>query len=96
MDPAIVERGLKGHRKTQNAVADWLAEHGTVPLSPKRDDPDWDVAWRINDVFYVAEVKSITVDNEERQLRLGLGQVLRYRHEVGGNAVAVLIAEREP
>ena len=48
---------------------------------------------------YVAEVKSITDSNEEHQLRLGLGQVLRYRHALalGGRTIkAVLIPEREP
>jgi hypothetical protein len=48
---------------------------------------------------YVAEVKSITSANEEHQLRLGLGQVLRYRHMLAadGRAVnAVLVPEREP
>jgi carbon-monoxide dehydrogenase large subunit len=34
-------------------------------------------AWRD---CYVAEVKSLTNANEEHQLRLGLGQVLRYQH----------------
>ena len=32
-----------------------------------------------NGTVFVAEIKSITDDNEEEQLRLGLGQVLRYR-----------------
>ena len=48
----------------------------------------------------MAEIKSITADNEEEQLRLGLGQVLRYRqrllalgHEC---VVAVLVPERQP
>ena len=50
--------------------------------------------------MFVAEVKSITDDNEEEQLRLGLGQVLRYRHRLerlGHNrVVAVLVPERAP
>jgi hypothetical protein len=43
----------------------------------------------------VAEVKSLTRSNEERQLRLGLGQLLRYRHRLAaqeGTAHAVTFA----
>jgi hypothetical protein len=49
--------------------------------------------------LHVAEVKSITTANEEKQLRLGLGQVLRYRHLLsygGRRVVACLVAERQP
>jgi hypothetical protein len=43
-------------------------------------------------------VKSLTKLNEEKQLRLGLGQVLRYRQQLGGSApaTAVLALERSP
>jgi len=48
----------------------------------------------------VAEVKSITAENEEQQLRLGLGQVLRYRQRLAAlghdRVVAVLVPERQP
>jgi hypothetical protein len=49
-------------------------------------------------VLYVAEVKSLTLKNEEKQLRRGLGQVLLYWHVLGqaANVVPVLAAEREP
>lgn len=47
----------------------------------------------------MAEVKSLTPENEERQLRLGLGQVLRYadvfrraRHK----CIPVLAVESRP
>lgn len=96
VDPGIMERGLRGHRRTQNLLASWLAERGQIPLSPLSGDPDWDVAWRHGDKLFVCEVKSLTSKNEERQLRLGLGQVLRYRQKVGGNSVAVLAVEQEP
>lgn len=48
---------------------------------------------------WVAEVKSITPLNEERQLRTALGQVLRYRQlrEAEGRTVRAMIAtEVEP
>jgi hypothetical protein len=48
--------------------------------------------------FGVAEVKSLTDANEEKQLRLRLGQVLRYRNLMrsGGVVRAVLALERKP
>ena len=50
------------------------------------------------DATWVCEVKSLTVENEEKQLRLGLGQVLRYRHllQAKGEIRAALILERSP
>lgn len=99
VDPEKIERGNRGHRVTQNALADFLVAHGIEPKSPEPDDPEFDVAWPAAGVTHVAEVKSLTDSNEEKQLRLGLGQVLRYRHlmaQRGGQVTAVLVAEREP
>lgn len=51
-------------------------------------------------MLFVAEVKSVTASNEEKQLRLGLGQVLRYRQALetaeSRFVVAVLVSERSP
>ena len=96
-DPGLTERALRGHRVTQNSLADAILQAGMEPLSPSNKDPDWDVAWWMEETLYVAEVKSVTSTNEERQLRLGLGQVLRYRQGASGpSVVAVLVAERRP
>ena len=61
---------------------------------------NFDLAWIHNGTTYVAEVKSITDRNEERQLRLGLGRVLRYRALRGtardSDVRAVLVPERTP
>jgi hypothetical protein len=48
---------------------------------------------------FVAEVKSITNSNEEKQLRLGLGQAFGIGScslATGHRAVAALVAERAP
>ncbi len=70
-----------------------------TPRSPTAADPNFDLAWETDVAVFVAEVKSITTANEERQLRLGLGQILRYRSllSAGGRpVVAVIAAERAP
>jgi hypothetical protein len=99
-DPATVERGLKGHADTQNALASVLRRGGIEPRSCQPPEPNFDLAWQRNETVFVAEVKSTTASNEEEQLRLGLGQVLRYRQRLAAlgheRVVAVLVPERQP
>lgn len=100
VDPALVERGLKGHADMQNELAQVLRQAGIEPRSRLPREPNFDIAWVTEGTVFVAEIKSITDDNEEEQLRLGLGQVLRYRHRLRGlghdRVVAVLAPERAP
>lgn len=42
----------------------------------KPGEPSFDLAWMTTETVFVVEVKSTTAKNEEKQLRLGLGQVL--------------------
>jgi len=100
VDPALVERGLKGHADTQNELARVLHDAGIEPRSRRPQEPNFDLAWETDGSVFVAEIKSITDDNEEGQLRLGLGQVLRNRHRLQAlgreHVVAVLVPERPP
>ena len=83
---------------TQNGLAAAVREQGLHPRSPKPREPQYDLGWEVGSRTFVAEVKSLTLANEERQLRLGLGQVLRYRHVLSGSGddvQAVLAVERE-
>ncbi len=99
VDPATVERATRGHARAQNLLADRPASCGLMPRSPAPTEPDYDMGWEVDDSLFVAEIKSLTAINEEKQLRLGLGQVLRYRHLLarGGRPVnAILMIERAP
>ena len=99
VDPAIVDRGVNGHARTQNALAYTIREMGCEPRQPRPDEPQFDVAWTRAGCVFVAEVKSLTRLNEEQQLRLGLGQVLRYRQvlqPLHAKVKAVIAVEREP
>jgi hypothetical protein len=98
IDPALVERGTQGHAITQNRLAEHLRSLGAEPRSPRASEPNFDVAWQVGSQVFVAEIKSLTLRNEEKQLRLGLGQVLRYAHQLNGQfkAVPVLVVERCP
>jgi hypothetical protein len=97
-NPDLQARGAAAHAKTQNAMADALERYGLSPVSI-RGGAACDLAWEWNGVLNVAEVKSLTRANEERQLRLGLGQVLRYRDLARAqrdSANAWLVIERPP
>jgi hypothetical protein len=99
VDPNVVDRSLRAHAAIQNAVARHVARLGYLPLSPETADPKFDIAWVKERQAWIAEVKSLTVKNEEQQLRLGLGQVLRYRSLLRpkfDSVFAVLAVEREP
>jgi hypothetical protein len=93
VDPDERDRATRAHAATQNALAGAVRERGGTPRSP-RGEPSYDLCWDHDGVTIVAEVKSITARNEERQLRLGLGQVLRYRSllEANGRPARALIA----
>ena len=99
IDPAIVERGTQGHARAQNMIADAAEHSGFEPRSPSPGEPNFDLCWDTPSALWVVEVKSITDENEERQLRLGLGQVLRYRALLGTASKpvrAAVMAERKP
>jgi hypothetical protein len=98
-DPALVERGLRSHAETQNALADYLTNAGVEPRSPRAKEPNYDLCWQVGNVLYVAEVKSLTPINEERQLRLAVGQVLRYRQAMSDpntTVIPVIATPNEP
>ena len=99
LDPDLGGRGLRAHNRTQNLLAIVVGQAGYFPRCPKPEEPQYDLAWEAGDLVLVAEVKSITQRNEERQLRLAIGQVVRYRQLLGaeGRTVrAMIVTEREP
>lgn len=98
-DADLVGRGHRAHRHTRNTLAAHLKTLGIQPLDPAPSDPPFDLAWWKGDALYVAEVKSLTIENEEQQLRLGLGQLLRYCHLLRKRAehiIPVLTPESKP
>lgn len=98
-DPDVAGRGLAAHNRTQNLLAAAVEAAGLDPRRPAEDEPNFDLAWETEAGISVAEVKSITDTNEERQLRLALGQVVRYRQQLAAGAVevqALIALEREP
>jgi hypothetical protein len=100
IDPETVDRGNRAHADLQNALADAATRAGCTAWSAD-GGPDFDLAWTdAEGDLTLAEVKSLTADNEARQIRLGLGQLLDYAHTLraSGTRVAslVLAVESEP
>ena len=98
-DPDMVGRGVRAHRRVRNALAVHLRSLGIQPLDPAPSDPPFDLAWWNEGVLYVAEVKSLTRENEQHQLRLGIGQILQYCHLLRRRAehvIPVLAPELKP
>lgn len=99
VDPDAIDRGTNAHKDVQDQLADAVSARGWEPLSPSGSDPLFDIGWIVEDTAWIAEVKSLTESNQERQLRLGLGQVLSYAYLVDWGAAAyrpILAVERQP
>ena len=99
-DPDGAGRGLAAHNRTQNGLADIIRNLGWLARSPVVSEPQYDLAWLANDMLYVCEVKSLTQDNEERQLRMAIGQIIRYRQQLTARGhepcFAVVCTEQQP
>jgi hypothetical protein len=98
IDPDERDRATRAHAATQNALAEAVEGRGIHPRSPTGDEPNYDLAWEeADETTVVAEVKSLTTRNAERQLRLAVGQVLRYRFVLSSrSSVRALIVTSEP
>lgn len=98
-DPDTHGQGLVSHEQTRKSLAEFLAGLGIAWVKPRREEPRFDLGWRSEGRFFVAEVKSLEREAVE-QLRRGLGQVLEYRHRLAmltdEQVVAVLATSREP
>ena len=98
-DPDAAGRGWRTHHQLQNQLAELVRAAGWSPRDPAPIDPEFDLAWETPQGIVVVEVKSCTKDNEVRQLRMGIGQVLDYDDSLrarGRAVLPVLYLEREP
>ncbi len=99
VDPDLIDRGTAAHMDVQDELAKAVRSAGLEPRSPEFEGPQFDIAWQIGDSAFVVEVKSMTKQNEDRQLRLGLGQVLSYAFLLdwpGTNDVQAVLAVEHP
>lgn len=97
-DPSERDRSTQVHRSLENWLIAKLRDERIRPLDPT-GEPFFDLAWLIDGHLSVCEVKSSTI-SEVHQLRLGLGQILQYRHLLrsrhGDSITACILIESEP
>jgi len=94
-DPQRQRESTNEHRDTENSVIAELLARGLRPFNGS-EIIQFDLGWRAHDgELWVCEVKS-TAWSEQEQFRLGLGQVIEYRHRLNEqmperwNAILVL------
>ncbi|WP_146231008.1 hypothetical protein [Micromonospora sicca] len=81
-DAAAYRAGVNEHDRLCRALVDHLAASG-LRVGAGLAGVNVDLAWRDTEGRqFIAEVKSVVGGNEVEQLRLGLGQVLEYRHRL--------------
>ena len=99
IDLDALEKGTKRHEATRTALADFLTANG---ISPREHglEAAFDLGWIGKDgSLWITEVKSLARTSERQQLRLGLGQLLDYRHactRADRTILEALVVEHEP
>jgi hypothetical protein len=95
-----LERAVRSHSRLQNSVANAGLGMGLSVFSPSLGGPLFDLALERKDgSLLVVEVKSATPENLELQMRIALGQVLRYADQLRGvseNVRPVIAVELTP
>jgi hypothetical protein len=82
IDPDILGDGYVRHNKTQNRLAEYLSSRQCQVRSAKVHEPKFDLFWTGRSGSYVCEIKSLTTENQESQVRKAIGQVLRYQSQL--------------
>ena len=80
-NPFLRVRGTNAHRRISNLLIDHIHGIGHSPRKPV-SEPFYDLAWSDESNIWLAEIKSLTDENETHQMRLGLAQLLEYKHKL--------------
>ncbi|WP_327421105.1 hypothetical protein OG763_09630 [Streptomyces sp. NBC_01230] len=101
MDLNHLDKATAAHESTVGALIDHLTRQGVEVHSYARSAPRFDAGWSNGTEIFIAEVKSLTGASEDQQIRLGIGQVLDYAHQLrlgpsGRSVRPVLVLERKP
>lgn len=86
VDIANLERSTRRHMELQDRVANALRARGISARGPVASGPQFDLGFVHDGTHYVVEVKTGAPANAQ-QARLGVGQVLEYRHVLRAGGV---------
>jgi hypothetical protein len=100
IDPDALTRANRSHARLQNLLRKRVLRAGKRLLSVA-DLPNIDLGWHVGTrgQIVIAEVKSLALENEEHQLRYGVGQLIDYLDELGDaglHPLGVLFIARPP
>jgi hypothetical protein len=99
LDLSALDRASQAHERTCRALCDALRTAGHEGRCAFGDGPRFDIGWEVGNKLFIAEIKSLASAREEQQIRLGLGQILDYAHQLlqhGKTVHPVLALERKP
>jgi hypothetical protein len=101
LDLDHLDKGTEAHETTIAALIEHLARQQVEVRGHARNAPRFDAGWSRGDEVFIAEVKSLTGASEDQQIRLGIGQILDYAHQLqlagtDGRVRPVLVLERQP
>ncbi|MEV5126071.1 hypothetical protein AB0K49_25255 [Streptomyces decoyicus] len=101
LDLKRLDEATAVHEATVGALIAHLSRQGIQACRPASGAPGFDAGWSRGEGIFVAEVKSLTGAREDQQIRLGIGQILDYAHQLHGqhpSAVIrpVLVLEKHP
>jgi hypothetical protein len=101
LDLDKLDKGTEAHEATVAALIEHLVARQVEVRGHGRNAPRFDAGWSRGDDVFIAEVKSLTGAGEEQQIRLGVGQVIDYAHQLRslkthGQVRPVLVLEKQP
>ncbi|MDX3613514.1 BRCT domain-containing protein [Streptomyces europaeiscabiei] len=101
LDLAHLDKGTEAHESTIAALIEHLASQHIELRGHARNAPRFDAGWSRGDDVFIAEVKSLAGAREDQQIRLGIGQVLDYAHQLQLRSTRsrmrpVLVLEKQP
>ncbi|MFG2452658.1 hypothetical protein ACGFSG_25055 [Streptomyces sp. NPDC048512] len=101
LDLSALDRAKAAHESTVGALIAHLSRQGVEAQTHAPGAPEFDAGWSRGADVFVAEVKSLTGAREDQQIRLGIGQVLDYTHQLrsahrGRRIHPVLVLEKRP
>ncbi|MEU1935448.1 hypothetical protein ACH49O_07715 [Streptomyces coeruleorubidus] len=101
LDLSRLDKATTAHEATVGALIAYLSRQGIEACTYAPGAPQFDAGWSLGEEVFVAEVKSLTGAREDQQIRLGIGQVLDYTHQLrtaypGTVIHPILVLERPP
>jgi hypothetical protein len=82
LDLNRLDKATAVHEATVGALLAHLSDQGVEVRSHAPGAPAFDAGWSRGKDLFIAEVKSLTGAREDQQIRLGIGQVLDYAHQL--------------